>query len=86
MFCALGEQRGAKNSMSCEASAAALKLGAWQVAGGQGQAVAQQSSEVSQQDEVQSAAPAVLIAAMENGVKAKTKVMAMSVSSFIGAT
>jgi hypothetical protein len=63
--------------------AAALRLGAWQVVGGQGQAVAQQSSELSQQVEAQSADPAALTAAMENGAKATTKVMAITATSLM---
>lgn len=83
MFCLPCEQRGAKICVPDEEMSAELRLGAWQVAGGQGQALAQQSSELSQQVESQSADPAALIEARDIVAKATTKVMAISATSFM---
>jgi hypothetical protein len=70
--------------MSWEARLAALIVGAWHVAGGQGQAVAQQFSVDWQQAAAQSSPTLALITAADNGVIANDKAIVMSTANFIG--
>lgn len=84
-FCTLVELRGAKIRISWEARVAVLIVGAWHVAGGQGQAVALQVSEDSQQAAVQSSPAFALITAADNDVTANAKANMMSAVNFIEA-
>lgn len=84
-FCSLGEHRGAKIRMSWETRVAALFVGAWHAAGGQGQAVAQQVSVDSQQAAAQSSPAFALVTAADNGVIANAKANMMSTANFIEA-
>lgn len=83
MFCPLGEQLGAKIRMSWEARAAGLFVGAWHVAGGQGQAVAQQFSLALQQAAAQSSPAFTLLIEADIGDVAIAKANMMSAATFI---